>query len=764
MRALVATTTLALVSSGLALVAAAPAEAAEVDVTVIGAGDLHGRIRAGGSTAGAAAIATYVKQVRAANPRTVFAAAGDLIGGSTFESYIARDKPTIDAMNAAGLDVAAVGSHELDKGYADLANRVMAPASTSNPDGGAGWSYLAANLVEPGGANAIASSAVETFNPGTPEEITVGFVGAVTERLPQLVAPAGIQGLQVNDVVAAVNAEAARLVTAGADAVVVLVNEGAPSADCATMAADPASDFGQIVTAVSGDVDAIISGRTHLAYDCELPKPGGGTRPVVSAGAYGAQLHRLDLTFDSDTDALTSISSAPVPLLTEGPAGTFTPIYPDDPATKAVVDAAVANAVVKGAAPAGRIGGALHRATRPTASGSGSEVNPGGESTLGNLVAESQRWATRTATAGAAKVAFIDPGTVRVDLLGDNGAGYPAQVTHQQAADVQPAADPLVNLRLTGAQLRRVLEQQWQPPGAARPFLRLGVSRGFTYTYDPATRRVTSMWLGKRPVVDEQTYSVTATASLAGGARGFTVFTEGTDRRETGRTDLDAFVSYVKARKRPLAVDYRQRAVGVQVPSGAPAAYGAGDVLEVDLSSLAYTGPNDQQDAQLTVKLAGWPIGTVRRVVNQVAPGAADDEAGRVRLSLRVPGGLPRGRQLVEITGATTGTTVRFPVQLQGDKLRSSLRARISGTRLVAKRSRPTVKVRVFAEGAPAIGMVRVRTGRQVYGLRLRKGVARVRLQPYRLTGRKGIRVTYLGTTTTRRDREVLRVRVVRRR
>ncbi len=64
----------------------------------------------------------------------MFAAAGDLIGASTFESFIAKDKPTIDALNEAGLEVSAVGNHEFDQGYDDLVNRVMAPYNAStNP-------------------------------------------------------------------------------------------------------------------------------------------------------------------------------------------------------------------------------------------------------------------------------------------------------------------------------------------------------------------------------------------------------------------------------------------------------------------------------------------------------------------------------------------------------------------------------------------------------------------------------------------------------
>ncbi len=105
------------------------------------------RQRPDGTAAGAAVMAGAVKQLRAENPNTVFAAAGDLIGASTFESFIQNDKPTIDALNEAGLEVSAVGNHEFDKGYDDLVDRVMAP-TTPRPtrDGGAEWKYLGANV------------------------------------------------------------------------------------------------------------------------------------------------------------------------------------------------------------------------------------------------------------------------------------------------------------------------------------------------------------------------------------------------------------------------------------------------------------------------------------------------------------------------------------------------------------------------------------------------------------------------------------------
>ena len=50
------------------------------------------------------------------NPNTVFAAAGDMIGASTFTSFIQEDDPTIEALNAAGLDVSAVGQPRVRRG------------------------------------------------------------------------------------------------------------------------------------------------------------------------------------------------------------------------------------------------------------------------------------------------------------------------------------------------------------------------------------------------------------------------------------------------------------------------------------------------------------------------------------------------------------------------------------------------------------------------------------------------------------------------
>jgi len=629
----------------------APASAADpVDVQVLATNDFHGRLLPGFDIPGAAKYAGAVEQLRAANPNTVFAAAGDLIGATTFESFIADDKPTIDVLNEMGLDVSAVGNHELDKGYDDLTQRVMQPESDANPHGGAQWQYVAANLDEPGGADLIPPSYTEDVG-----GVTVGFVGAVTEHLPELVSPAGIEGVTVQDIVAATNAEADRLKAEGADVVVMLVHEGAPTTDCQAIAGlGPETDFGSIVSGANASFDAIVSGHTHLPYDCTVDG-----RPVVSAGQYGSHLNQLTFSVDPDTGAITDTAQALVDVNTEA--------FPNDPEVDAIVEEAEAEAEVKGAVELGEVEHGFYRARKADES-----ENRGGESTLGNLVAEVHRWATRKDTAGAAQIAFMNPGGLREDMLGNAADGYPAPVTYRQAANVQPFANTLVNMTLTGRQIRKVLEEQWQPADASRPFLRLGTSKGFTYAYDRTAepgRRIKQMWLRGERVRAKQEYSVTVNSFLAAGGDSFGTFVRGSDVRDTGQTDLQAMVDYMARHgaDRPAASSWRQQAVGLDWRTDRVVRPGHRRIA-VKVSSWAFTGPGDERDRRIVVKIGKARLGAFK-VDNSLPamenPLSAFDETGTARIRVRVPGSFRHGVRNLKLIGKQTGTRVTLPVRIR---------------------------------------------------------------------------------------------------
>ncbi|HEX8093201.1 ExeM/NucH family extracellular endonuclease, partial [Jatrophihabitans sp.] len=634
----------------LGLTASAPTKT----VQVLGINDFHGRIQSNGVEAGAGVLAGAVKQLRTQYPDTVFAAAGDLIGASTFESFIAHDKPTLDALNSAGLEVSAVGNHEFDQGYNDLVNRVMAPYNAdTNPYGGAAWQYIGDNVrhAEDHSA-ALPETWIKDFG-----GVQVGFIGSVTDHLSELVSPAGIAGLEIESPVVAANRDADKLKAQGADIIVLLVHEGAETTALSS-ATNPATDFGKIVTGVNDNIDAIISGHTHLSYNHSVTVPGWvaegravTTRPVVSAGQYGYNLDQLLFTVDSDTDKVVGVQQSTLPLVK-------TPAYPTDAPTQAIVDKAVADAAVLGAQPLGQITGPFNRAK----TSSGSE-NRGGESTLGNLVAEVQQTATEGATTGSAQIAFMNPGGLRADMVGSSST-YPTTLTYKQAANVQPFANTLVNMKLTGAQIKTALEQQWQPAGSSRPFLRLGISEGFTYTYDAraaAGSRITAMWLNGTAIDPAASYSVTVNSFLASGGDNFFVLAQGTNKKDTGQTDLQAMVDYMD-KHTPVSPNYTQRSVGVMFPAGAPASYLPGDTVSFDLSSLAFSTAADLKDTSVTVKLGSTELGTF--AVNNALGTAITDEYGTASVAFTLPTGVPAGLQNLTVTGAQTGTTTTVPITI----------------------------------------------------------------------------------------------------
>ena len=669
-----------------------------VTVDLLTVNDFHGRLEAAPPVAGAAVLGGMVDWYEARNPNTIFAAAGDLIGASTFTSFIQEDQPTIDALNAIGLDVSAFGNHEFDQGRSDVDGRVLPEAD---------WPYLAANLYD----RATGEPAFPEYEVIETGGVSVGFVGAVTDDLSSLVSPDGISSLEVKPIVPEVNRVAAALSDGDpsngeADVVILLVHEGAAVATLES-ATDPETSFGEIVTGASADVDAIVSGHTHLQYDLDAPIPGTDrTRPVISSGEYGVAYGYTSMSIDPESGELLSIGSEVLPLVrTPDP---FTP----DPVVAQIVADAVEVAAELGGVSLGSISGDITRGVQSN----GTTENRGAESTLSNLIADAQLAAT---TDLGTDLAIMNPGGIRADLTVAPSATDPIEgnVTYQEAALVQPFANTLVTLDLTGAQVRQVLEEQWQPSGSSRPFLKLGVSQGFEYVYDPtapAGSRIGAMYLDGVLVTDDQTLKVVANSFLAAGGDNFVGFRGGTNRADSGRIDLTAFVDYIGANS-PVEPDLAQRAVGVQLTAPAAAeGYVAGESVTATLSSLLFTkaGPTT---GDATVSLGDAVLGT--------APVAftitdAVDEQGSATVTFSIPDGVS-GAQTLTIAGPG-GTSIGVPVTIQEPVVVEPVDTSVIAwpdRLLVKKNSSVDVNVLVRADdGSAPVGTVTLIDGRKPLG------------------------------------------------
>ncbi|MBX2939848.1 MAG: bifunctional metallophosphatase/5'-nucleotidase [Ferruginibacter sp.] len=83
----------------------------------------------GGTSGGMARVATLKNQVLAENPNTLLVMAGDFLSPSVYNSLKVdgtpvRGKQMVEAMNAAGMDIAVFGNHEFDIRESELKDRI----------------------------------------------------------------------------------------------------------------------------------------------------------------------------------------------------------------------------------------------------------------------------------------------------------------------------------------------------------------------------------------------------------------------------------------------------------------------------------------------------------------------------------------------------------------------------------------------------------------------------------------------------------------
>jgi 5'-nucleotidase len=491
---------------------------------------------------GAEYLATWMDRLRANNHNTVEVGAGDLIGASPLISGLFHDEPTIEAMNAMGLQVSSVGNHEFDEGLDELLRmqnggcHPVDGCQDGDPFTGAFFQYLAANVFfENTDRTILPPYEIERVG-----KARIAFIGLTLEGTPLIVTPAGVEGLEFRDEIVTINALVERLRRQRhIHSFVVLIHEGgqqnAPFSK-GFMDSNACENFTgaiqPIVEALDDDVDVVVSAHTHQPYICNF-----NGIVTTSAASFGRLITSIDLRIgrkSRDVDGVTAHNNI------------VTRDVPADPEQTQLIakynalSAPIANRVV------GSVTADIPRA-----------ANRAGESALGDVIADSQLLATTPPALGGAVAAFMNPGGIRADLVfAASGTEGDGNVTYEEIFTVQPFGNSLVTMTLTGAQIETLLEQQFCGTNAgARRVLQPSV--GFTYTWnfaaigaadcttadavDPAT-----IAIGGVPVDPAASYRVTVNSFLATGGDGFAVLNDGTDRLG-GAVDLDAVEDYFAA-------------------------------------------------------------------------------------------------------------------------------------------------------------------------------------------------------------------------
>ncbi|MEO5666201.1 MAG: bifunctional UDP-sugar hydrolase/5'-nucleotidase [Nocardioides sp.] len=734
-----AATATGVLAAPLAVVAltATPANAAVVPVRIINFNDFHGRIDSNTTK-----WATTIEQNRDLN--TLVLAAGDNIGASLFASAFNDDKPTIDVLNALDLDASSVGNHEFDKGFPFFKSHVIDGGATA-PDGTAypkaDFPYLGANVVDAAGNPVLPASAQMTLNGAN-----VCVIGAVTQETPTLVSPGGVAGLTFTDPVAAVNKEVARLQTAGVDcdATIATYHEGAPKAASAASQAQQEAEtpvFKHITQDTVTAVDVIYNGHTHQKYAYN------NGRPVLQAGNYGESIGRLDMTIDTDANTVAVVSAE-----IKDRVATADNTLPRVAAVKTVVDAALAASNVIGDRKVGTIAADFSRADADLAA-AGVQEDRGAESTIGNLVADALREVKIPAANKTPAIGITNPGGLRADLLfkGDlttspeNSDGV---VTFEEANSVLPFVNNVSYVDVTGATLKKILEQQWQPASASRPFLALGVSKNVQTILDPsrpAGDRVVSLTVDGVAVVPTKTYTVSTFSFLAQGGDNFTAFLEGKSA-DTGAIDRDLWIDgFFKdgTTKSPSAIKRQIFA------SGLKSSYRSGEKATIvfdklDITSLGIA-PNTKLD-----------LVKVNRDNSVLTFGSTPVTNGQARAVFTVRGG--KGLSFV---AQGSKTTIDRAVTQGKPAMKVKLFPK-NEKKIKAKKTRVRIKVKLKSDVAlPVRGRVKVRIAGHKYNAKVRDGVAKVKLRKFKRPGKYRLVVQFKGNDSFQgvRTKSTLRVK-----
>ncbi|MEP7051544.1 MAG: bifunctional UDP-sugar hydrolase/5'-nucleotidase [Pseudomonadota bacterium] len=455
--------------------------------TLISAADSRRGLGHAGSVeavGGMARIATLLREIRRAEPHSLYLDSGDLIEGTdAFTAF--GGEPEMRALSALRVAAVALGNHDLDPGVSEF-------LATHRAFGH--FPVLAANYAAPsaGLGGAVASSVA--VNAGG---VRIGVIGVANPDSPGgLAAVNNTYGISLTPVAVAVQ-DAIDLLRPNVDLVVAITHLG--------LAADEA-----MISATSG-LDVVLGGHEHLTLEGPLSRfdCGPAVRAqlgcherrviLVHSGAYGRYVGRVELSLtpaaagSGDGLEVSSAEHALLPVSTE---------VKEDSALAALLEPYRARLAAAG------FDAAVAFATSPLPRyGAG-----GGDSALGDLIADALR-----ARAGA-DIALLNTTGIRADLP-------PGVLTKSSFASALPFGDTLTVLHLNGTELNALLEKQAQL--AARrdcqsPFQGSGFSVQISCRAGAASHANRLQVAGKS-VEAASAYTLVTTDYLADNGAGFAV-------------------------------------------------------------------------------------------------------------------------------------------------------------------------------------------------------------------------------------------------
>ena len=482
---------------------------------IVHSNDVHGAI------AGYANMAALAAEYESQGAKVIVADAGDFSQGKV-EVSSNKGLNAVKMMNAAGYDVATLGNHEFDYGYAQLKENLKE----------ATFSTICCNILDENGKPAFEGSKVFDI-----DGLKVGFIGVNTPESQTKANPALIKGLTWlagDDMVKAVQAEADKLKADGTDVIVVLSHLGVDSESKPNRSTD-------LWAGLKG-VDFIIDGHSHTVME-----KGDNNEPIQSTGTAFENVGVIVID-----NATKKIEKNMLVKVTEDSAK-------DEAVAKAaqdITDAINAEYGTVFAKSEVELNGDRSYNTKTDLYG-----NRDGETNLGDLITDSMVWSVKK-TGG---VTVDEKNIVAVTNGGGIRAAIKAgDVTKKDVNTVLPFGNTIAVVYVTGAELLEALEASTycSPTSAIGGFPQVS---GINYTvdaskaydtndttypgstyYGPKTiNRVTIDSINGQAFDAKATYAVITNNFLAAGGDTYYAFASATAQFDTGIPLDEALMDYI---------------------------------------------------------------------------------------------------------------------------------------------------------------------------------------------------------------------------
>ncbi len=483
------------------------AEAETGDTVILHSNDVHGAVT------GYAYIAGVRDLLKEKGVNVILADAGDYSQGTTYVSTT-KGADAVTMMNAAGYDVATLGNHEFDYGYAQLKENL----------GNAAFKVVCADVLENGSTIYDGCTIIDKGG------VKIGFFGLETPEAQTKANPSLIQGLTFlagQEMYTCAQQQADALKAAGADVVVGLVHLGVDAESAPNRSYD-------LWNNVKG-VDFLIDGHSHTVMT-----KGDNGESIQSTGTAFANIGYV--LVDKDTKKIESNGLIPV----------------DESVPTNADVAAAAQTIIK------RVDAEYDVTFAKSEVELNGDREPGNrteETNLGDLITDAMMWAIQK-----------DEGSITVPeenvVAITNGGGIRAwihagDITKNDVNTVLPFGNTLAVVYVTGAELLEALEASTYCtpvsiggfPQAAGIEFTIDTTKaydaneetypGSTYYGPKSINRVTIDSVNGQPFDEDATYAVITNDFCAAGGDTYYAFASASSQFDTGMALDEVLMNYI---------------------------------------------------------------------------------------------------------------------------------------------------------------------------------------------------------------------------